>query len=474
MACIVPTILAGGAGERLWPLSQADSPKQFALKNKQGYSLFQATVLRVADRARFAAPLVLCNRQHRFLAREQLRAIACDDAVILVEPELRNTASAIALAAMHVMEEQPDAVMLVLPSDHAIARVEALAAAVEASLPAAEAGHIVTFGITPESAETGYGYIHYGEEISGYEGLRTMERFIEKPDFELAARLIREGNYGWNSGMFLMAAGALLDEYRTHAPAIHHACERAYAKHTIEHECLCPEATAFRESPAIAFDYAIMEHTTRGAVMPVEMGWRDLGSWMALDGAAHKDAAGNAVSGAASLREVEDCFVHADTLHVAAVGLRDLLVVESNGHVLVAPKERALEVKVFVAAQRAQTMASLYHVTHRPWGNFSVIERGMDYQVKKLMIVPGGKISLQTHRARSEHWVVVQGTATVTRDDAVLTLHANQSAYIAAGQRHRLENRGAEALVVIEVQTGAYLGEDDIERFEDAYARADA
>ena len=472
---ITPVILAGGVGERLWPLSQADMPKQFILRDAAGHSLFQAALLRVADRNRFHAPLVVCSHQHRFVVREQLESIGIRDGQIILEPEGRNTGPAIALAAIHIREQHANGLMLVLPSDHRVDRPAMLRRALVDAAPMAKAGHIVTFAVTPTTPETGYGYIHYGAPLGNSGRVRAIARFVEKPDAVTAAQLLASGDYGWNSGIFLLDVQVAVEQYQRHAPAMLRTCREAYDAHAAMHGYIALDAASFAKIPPLAFDYAVMEATDRGAVIVVDMGWHDLGSWQALAGLAATDDAANAVTGRATSHDVEGSVLYAQSMHIAAMGLRDMMVVESNGHVLVAPKNRMGELKMLVGKVVSEHGADDHgRQTHRPWGHFTCMDRGAGYQVKKLAIRPGEKISLQVHRLRAEHWVVVNGVATVTRDDTEFELTANQSVYIAQGQRHRLENRGHEVLVVIEVQTGDYLGEDDIERFEDAYQRTDA
>lgn len=401
----IPVILAGGLGTRLWPLSTPAMPKQFVLRDANGLSLFQASIARVADRSRFTAPLVVAQDVHRFLVLDQLRAIGCVDAEIILEPKPCSTAPALALASAYLQKKSPEAPMLVLPADHRIDMPSQLLEAVETALPAAMAGHIVTFAIAPESPETAYGYIRYGEPLEGINGLRRIAQFIEKPDAATASALINAGGHGWNSGMFLMRAAVAQEALRQHVPTIHHPCHAAMANHQRDGHFLRPDAATLAPCPAIAFDVAVMEHTEKGVVIEVSMGWRDLGTWRGLE-AAHADSP------------------------------------------LLTP-----------SSVEAAT-------TFRPWGHFSTIDQGDGYQVKKLTLRAGQKISLQCHQHRAEHWVVVQGTATVTHGSTRHLLQQNESCYIAAGETHCLENTTPADLIVIEVQTGDYLGEDDIKRFD--------
>ena len=470
---IVPIILAGGAGERLWPLSKSDYPKQF-VAFEPGFSLFQQTLARVADRERFAAPVIVCNHAHRFIVSEQLRAIGCTDAQLLIEPLARNTAPALALAALHVAASAPEATLLVMPSDHRIADIDAFCTAISHGLPAARDGYILTFAVTPTTPETGYGYIHIDAPLAEYPGIHRIGCFIEKPDRATAQTCLEQGNYGWNSGIFLLTAATALNELRIHAPDIFDACRDAYAAHTQDAAFLRPARAPLQTCRSLSIDYALMEHTTRGVVAPVAMGWSDLGSWTALDSLALRDAHGNAAIGPAVTQDAENCYLRSDdnTL-IAAFGVRDLVIVAADRAVLIGRKDRMTDMKQLLEQVRLQasTDLTLQSFAHRPWGSFYTIDRGAQYQVKKLHLKPGGKISLQAHEHRSEHWVIVAGRATVTNGDEVQLLHANQSTYIPAGTTHRLENREATDLVVIEVQTGEYLGEDDITRMEDVYDR---
>ncbi|MES2983759.1 MAG: mannose-1-phosphate guanylyltransferase/mannose-6-phosphate isomerase [Pseudomonadota bacterium] len=471
---LIPVILAGGVGERLWPLSKVDYPKQFLCLDDSGLSLFQATLARVADRARFAAPIILCSADHRFLVSEQLAAIGCADATILVEPVARNTAPAVLLAAFHITSTRaPNAVMVVMPSDHQITQPAALLRAVETAATAAQDGWLVTFAITPDAPETAYGYIKLGAPLAGHAGLHSIGRFIEKPNADAAHAYLAEGGYGWNSGMFVMEAATALAECATHAPAMFDIIKRIHDSQSSGHTFIHFDEALMGECQSISFDYAVMEHTSHGAAMPVDMGWSDLGSWVALDAASPKDVHGNACIGRAITHDVSGCYIRSGDALVAAIGLRDMVVIAADNAVMVGPKERMQEVKTLLAAMRASALPDT-HLTsfaHRPWGGYVTIDRSADHQVKKLRIIPGGKISMQSHQHRCEHWVVVKGRATVTRDGDVVVLGKNESAHIPAGTTHRLENREAEDLIVIEVQTGDYLGEDDIQRFEDAYQR---
>ena len=467
---ITPVILAGGSGERLWPLSKSDYPKQFVFLNGAKTSLFQDCVSRVTGREGFTIPIILTNHEHRFIVAEQLRQIGVEDASILIEPVARNTAAAITIAALHA---PADATLLVMPSDHLIQKMDVFFNHVAAALPLAQAGKLVTFGITPTAPETGYGYIKAGQAISGESGAFAIERFAEKPSLEQAETYLTEGGYAWNSGMFLFGTAALIAQMHLHRPDILEAARKAYDQRREVVPFITLDAQLFAACPSISIDYAVMETTADGAVIPVDIGWSDLGAWTSLDAISVKNADGNAIHGNAILEKSRNCYIHSDKTLVAGIGLRDLVVVVADHAVLVAHKQHSGDIKKLIHIMREQSMpdVKLTSFSHRPWGSFHGIDRGNHYQVKKLRLLPGGKISLQTHQHRAEHWVVVEGVATVTNGDAVRELQANESTYIAAGTLHRLENRGHSDLVVIEVQTGNYLGEDDIKRFEDMYQR---
>lgn len=471
---IVPVILAGGSGERLWPLSKRDYPKQFVSGlGAPGKSLFQQSIDRVSDRVYFAPPLVVCNDLHRFLVQDQLQEIDCKDATIIVEPLARNTAPAAALAALHVEATQAGRIIFIMPSDHLILQEDAFLNAALRGAEAASAQWLVTFAITPTAPETGYGYIRRGEVLAEYPTLHHMEEFVEKPDLVCAQVYLADSSYGWNSGMFLMRAAHFLEELATHAPLMHDTCAQAYATHRRDGNFLRPEEAHLQCCPADSLDYAVMEHTARGAVLPVAMGWSDLGAWTALDALAEKDECNNAVRGPTVLADSEGCYIHTDQSLVAAIGLRDVVVVAADNAVLIGPKTRMQEIKTLLRKMHEQQRADtgLTGFSHRPWGRFHTVDTGGQYKVKRLHVRPGEKISLQSHMHRSEHWVVVEGRATVITNGELIQLEANQSTYIPAGTVHRLENREAVELVVIEVQTGHYLGEDDIRRYEDSYNR---
>jgi len=461
-------LLSGGSGTRLWPLSREAYPKQFlALAGEN--TLFQDTWQRASALAEGCAPIVVANEEHRFLAAEQLRRIGVEHAPILLEPVGRNTAPAIAAAAFKACAEGDDPLLLVLPSDHVVRDVPAFHAAVRAALPVAEAGALVTFGITPDAPETGYGYIH----AANGSGVRDVLQFVEKPDAATAQHYLERGDHYWNSGMFLFRASRYLAELGRYQPGIRDAVERAFKGARDDGDFIRLEAQAFMQSPADSIDYAVMEKTEAAKVLAVDFGWNDVGSWAALWQVSERDDNGNAWHGDVIAIDSQGSYAHARRL-VALVGVENLIVVETDDAVLVAHKDKVQEVKDVVARLKDEqrTQAALHREVHRPWGSYDGIDAAPGFQVKRIKVKPGARLSLQSHRQRAEHWVIVRGTARVTRDHDVFDLHANQSTYIPLGARHRLENPGPELLELIEVQSGDYLGEDDIIRYDDAYGRA--
>lgn len=467
---IVPLILSGGSGERLWPLSKSDYPKQYVSFNGGRTSLFQETILRVMNREIFAPPLVVCNQEHRFIVAEQLRQIEVEDAQFLLEPVGRNTAAAFACAALSFAE---DTLLLALPSDHLILRPERWLEAVRLAAPVADDGFFVTFGITPERAETGYGYIQCGAALDSHREVHAITRFVEKPDAKTAASYLASGEYVWNSGMFLAKNKTVLTEMAASAPEVLAACTLAYAERQRDGIFTVLQKEAFVACPSVSIDYAVMEHTQKGAVLPVDIGWSDLGAWTALHDISPQDEHGNSTVGYVVLEDVKNSYIHTHEPLVAMIGVEDIIVIAADNAVLIGHKDRMQDIKKLTTQMRERLLpdVNLTSFAHRPWGTFYHVDRGSDYQVKRLILKPGSKISLQMHRHRSEHWVVVKGTATVTQGELLFELLENQSTYIAAGTIHRLENKGVDDLIVIEVQTGGYLGEDDIVRYEDVYRR---
>ncbi|BDV00589.1 mannose-1-phosphate guanylyltransferase [Thermodesulfomicrobium sp. WS] len=464
---LYPVILAGGSGTRLWPLSRKLYPKQLLpLLGKD--TLLQMTWKRLAGLGASMA-LVLCSEEHRFIVAEQLREIGAVGRIIL-EPVARNTAPAVAVAALAATCQDPEAVLVVLPADHAVDEAS-FQNAVHEALPLAEAGHLVTFGVPPTRPETGYGYIQRGEALP--EGGFRVVRFVEKPDADTARRYCDSGEYWWNSGMFVLRADVVLAELERFEPDMVAACRSALGTSCQDLDFLRLDAEKFAASPEKSIDYAVMERTDRAAVLPLATAWSDLGSWDALWEAGAKDASGNVVHGDVLLADVHDSFVHAESRLVAAVGLADHIVVETVDAVLVAPRHRVQEVKQLVDTLKAhhRPEAVTHRKVFRPWGNYESIDAGDRYQVKRITVLPGQVLSLQKHFHRAEHWVVVRGTAMVTRGQEQILLRENESIYIPLGTVHRLENPGRIPLELIEVQVGPYLGEDDIVRLEDVYGR---
>ncbi len=465
-------ILCGGIGSRLWPVSRAAVGKPFADLLGET-SLFRMTLERVGDPARFAPPIVVCNEAQRFLAAEQLRAAGRTAAAVILEPVGRNTAPAIAAAALAPVED-PAELLLVLPSDHLITETGRFLEALDRATPAALAGWLMTFGVTPDRPETGYGYIERGEALPELAGCRRIARFVEKPGPEAAEGYLATGRHLWNSGIFLFPRTGLLAELEARAPAVVQAARGAIARATSDPDFTRLEASAFEAAPGISIDYALMEKTDRAGVVPVDMGWSDVGSWDSLWRVSESDPDGNARVGEVLAEDSRGSYLRSDGRLLVALGLRDLVVVVQEDAVLVCPRDRAQEVReVFDRlATEARPEHDLPSRVPRPWGSFTSLMTGEGFQSKHLMLKPGASISLQRHRHRSEHWVVVRGRAEVTRDDEVFTLEAGETTFIPQGSRHRLRNPGKDALHIIEVQCGSYLGEDDIERFEDDYGRS--
>ena len=469
---IHPIILSGGSGTRLWPMSRTLYPKQLLSLLGQD-SLLQQTVRRVADRQGFAAPLLVANEEHRFIIAEQLREIAAVPCALLLEPVGRNTAPAACIAALALTEAEPDLLMLVMPSDHTIGDLAAFADAVEGAATAARAGALVSFGITPQRAETGYGYIRRGSELDGAKGVFAVAEFVEKPGPEQAQAYVASGEHSWNSGMFLFPARVYLDELERLRPDMVAACRDALATAQRDSDFVRLGREAFAGCDSDSIDYAVMEHTRRAAVVPVSMGWSDVGSWDALWEMGDKDQHGNSIEGNVVAEDARNCYLRSEAGLVAAIGIEDLVVVSTADAVMVAPRNRTQDVKKLVArlVKDRRDEADALPTVHRPWGTFTSLHNGHRVQVKHIMVKPGGKLSLQMHHHRAEHWVVVQGTAKIRRGDQEMMLSEDQSTYIPIGTSHRLENPGKIPLHLIEVQSGSYLGEDDIVRFDDHYGR---
>jgi len=470
---LIPLVLSGGSGTRLWPLSRELYPKQL-LPLVGERTMLQETVARLAGLADLAAPIVVCNESHRFMVAEQLRDFGTPAQAIVLEPVGRNTAPAVAVAAMVALEhaaKNVDPLLLVLPADHVIRDTNAFQQAVDAGRAAAETGQLVTFGVVPDRAETGYGYIRRG---SGVGPAYPVQKFVEKPDAETAARYVASGDFYWNSGMFLFRARTYLDELAQHAPGIHAACQAAVKAARRDLDFTRLPAKEFAACPGDSIDYAVMEKTSHAVVVPLDAGWSDVGSWSALQDALPRDQRGNVLTGDVLVTDdTSGCYLHSTSRLIGAVGLKDHVVVETKDAVLVAPRERVQDVKLLVAQLKAQgrNETALHREVFRPWGSYDSIDLGDRFQVKRLVVKPGASMSLQMHHHRAEHWIVVSGTARITRGDETFLLGENESTFIPMGTKHRIENPGKVTLHIIEVQSGSYLGEDDIVRFEDVYGR---
>ena len=468
---IIPLILSGGSGTRLWPISRKNLPKQF-LSLAGSETLFQQTVQRALRLQDVAAPIVVASDGHRFLAAEQLKELNIQDADILLEPVARNTAPAIAVGALRAMARNVDAIILVLPADHLIGDDQAFRDAVAKARPLAEKGWLVTFGIRPDRPETGFGYIRRGEPLEG-ETFK-IEQFVEKPQLDVAERYLASGEYDWNSGMFMFRASQYLEELGTHAPDMLQAARKAFDKANIDLDFVRLDAPSFATAPSDSIDYAVMEKTARAAVVPVACGWSDIGSWDALWLAADKDANGNHLEGDVIALDTTGSLVRSHERHlVATVGLKDVVVVTTPDATLVIRRDASQNVKKIVDQLKSagRTEHDLHRVVHRPWGTYDSLESGDRFQVKRIVVKPGAALSLQMHHHRAEHWIVVKGVAEVTCDDKVFLLAENQSTYLPLGSKHRLRNPGKVPVELIEVQSGSYLGEDDIIRFDDVYGR---
>lgn len=470
---IVPVVLSGGAGTRLWPMSRAAMPKQF-LPLVSENSMLQETLARLKGWPEIQAPLVVCGNDHRFLVAEQLREIGVTPAAIILEPVGRNTAPAIAVAAHRLREMGEDVLMLVLAADHVILDVESFHQTVASAAIAANAGRLVTFGIRPSVPHTGYGYIQAGAALAGQEGCYQVTRFVEKPDLLRAEEYIAEGNYYWNSGMFIFRPEVYLQELERLRPEISACAAKALAASYHDLDFCRLDGPAFSACPSDSIDYAVMEQTELAAVVPADMGWSDVGSWTALWEVQPRDSSGNALRGDVYIDGVSNSLIRAESRIVAVIGVSDLIVVETADAVLVAHKDCAQDVKQVVEhlKKNARSEHEFHSRVYRPWGWYEGIDAEERFQVKRIMVKPGAKLSLQMHHHRTEHWIVVRGTALVTCDGTTEMVSENQSTYIPIGTKHRLENPGKVPLHLIEVQAGSYLGEDDIVRFEDTYGRS--
>lgn len=469
---LVPVLLSGGVGSRLWPVSREAYPKQF-LPLASELTMLQETLERTAG-LDAAPPLVVCNEGHRFMVAEQLRQLSVAPAAIILEPEGRNTAPAVALAALRALEDDPEATLLVLPADHIVRDGRAFAAAVMQAQPLATDGYLVTFGVVPASPETGYGYIRRGDALAG--GAALLDRFVEKPDAATARGYLESGDYLWNSGMFLLRAATYLDELERQVPSMAGACRAAMAAAHRDLDFLRPDAEAFAASPGDSIDYAVMEGTRRGAVVPLDCGWSDVGAWSTLWDVADHDDHGNVLQGDVLVEDTRNSYLRSESRLLAAAGVDDLVVVETADAVLVAGRSQVQDVKRIVERLRAagRSEVTLHRRVYRPWGSYESLIEGGRFQVKRIIVNPGETLSLQMHHHRAEHWIVVHGTAEVTCEERCFMLGEDESTYIPLGHKHRLANPGKIPLELIEVQSGSYLGEDDIVRYQDAYGRGNA
>lgn len=465
---IIPVILCGGSGTRLWPLSREHYPKPF-VDLGGGRTLFEDTLTRARAVPDCGAPYIVCNESHRFFVTSALRNLF-PDANVILEPEPRNTAPAIALAA-HAIRDKGDGLMLIMPSDHVMADYEAFNECVGHAAILAGQGYITVLGIVPTIPETGFGYIEQGEALAANGFL--VKRFVEKPQLRYAAAMLEHGGYFWNSGIFLMRASVYLDDLERYAPAIHTVCDKAWKTHTRDGIFIRPDTKTFLTSPSDSIDYAVMEHTTKAAMTLLGAQWSDFGSWEAIYQFGPFDAHGNVCQGDIFIAGSERCYCNARHRLLAAIGVHDLAIIETQDAVLVATREHVQEVKDIVARLKDARRDECVHPpkVYRPWGSYETLIKESRFQVKKITVNPGAELSLQMHHHRAEHWVVVSGTAEVTNGDTVQLFTENQSTYIPVGRRHRLKNPGHIPLVLIEIQSGAYLGEDDIVRFEDMYGR---
>ena len=472
---LYPVILAGGSGTRLWPMSRESYPKQY-LPLLDGTSPFQATLKRV-EAAQGARPTtIVAGAEQRFLIIDQVKQAGASMKTLWLEPCGRSTAPAVAIVANELVREDPDAVMLVMPADHDIPDTRAFAATVERGLAAAREGKLVIFGIEPRWAETGYGYIERGEALETAEGCFRVAAFVEKPELEIATRLVASGRHFWNSGVFLFGARAYLDELERLEPELAAACRETLERSRPDGPCRSIDRVSFEACRSMSVDHAVLERTQRAAMVPASFSWSDIGSWDALWDRAERDGTGNDCHGDVQLHGVSNSYVHATDRLVVGIGLEDTVIVETPDAVLVARRGDTQRVREAVEElkARARSEHKTHRLVHRPWGTYEDIDQGDRFRVKRITVAPGGKLSLQLHHHRAEHWIIVHGTAKVTRGQEVTLLSENQSIYIEIGQMHRLENPGKIPLQLIEVQTGSYLGEDDIVRVEDVYQRVDS
>lgn len=469
---IIPVILAGGSGTRLWPLSRELYPKQMMeIYNEK--TMLQNTVLRLDGIDALGSPVIVCNEAHRFMAAEQLRKIGVDPLAIILEPVGRNTAPAIALAALKAMEGKEDPILLVLPADHVIEKTDEFHGTIQAGVSSAEKNNLITFGVIPDSPETGYGYIKKGELLESETGAAKIEKFVEKPDRETAIKYLESGSYCWNSGMFMFRASVIIKELEIHSPDILSLCREAMATGVQDLDFFRLKPDVFKEIRSDSIDYAVMEKTSKGIVIPFDAGWNDLGSFDALWQTGKKDGNLNVIKGDVLTHDVKESYISSESSLIAAVGLEKFVIVETKDAILVAPRDRVQDVKKIVKQLKDKNREE--SVTHRkvyrPWGSYETMDIESRFQVKRITVKPGAKLSLQKHYHRAEHWTVVSGSAIITRGEEEMLLREDESTYIPLGTLHRLENPGKIPLELIEVQSGSYLGEDDIVRFDDVYGR---
>ena len=467
---IIPVILSGGFGTRLWPLSRKQYPKQYLPLNSDN-TMLQETILRLSDLDNIADPIILCNVDHRFLVAEQCQQINIKNPTILLEPVSRNTAPAITAAALHLIKKSNDAMLLVLAADHVIQDVEAFHKAISIASNHAQEGKLTTFGIVPTNANTGYGYIKSSKENNV--GAYKVEEFVEKPDLITAKKYLDQGDYLWNSGMFMFKANTLIDKLSIHSPDIVKLVNDAVDKATKDLDFIRLDKKNFETSPSVSIDYALMEKSDSVVVVHLDAGWTDVGSWSALYNISVKDSNGNIFKGDITAKDTTNSYIYAPNHMVASVGVDNLIVIHTLDATFIASQDKAHEVNTIVSflEKKGRDEAHSNRMVFRPWGWYDSIEKGENFQVKKLYVKPGGKLSLQMHHKRAEHWVVVKGTATVTKGDQTFTLEKGDSTYIPLGVIHGLDNTTNKPLEIIEVQSGTYLGEDDILRFQDIYGR---
>jgi mannose-1-phosphate guanylyltransferase/mannose-6-phosphate isomerase len=472
---IAPVILSGGVGSRLWPLSREHLPKQLMPLLGGEHSLFQKTLMRLSKIAGTAPPIIVCNESHRFMAAAQMQALNVTYSDIILEPVGRNTCPAITVGVLAAMKDDEDPDVLVLPADHLIREDDLFASAVQKGSELTPDGNIITFGIVPDRPETGYGYICKGESVPGHSNTEAclVRKFFEKPDYEKACSYVESKEYYWNSGMFMFRASVFLDELRRLSPEILSACRESYEKARPDLDFTRLEERSFASCPNISIDYAVMEKTPRAVVVPLKVGWSDVGSWLSLHEVCEKDEFRNVVTGDVLLEDVRNCYIHSENRLIAALGIENQIIIETKDAVLVSSIERSQDVKLIAGRLKKQMReeAFSHSRTYRPWGSYESIDTGERFKVKRITVNPGASLSLQMHYHRAEHWIVVRGTARIIKDDEEFLLNEDQSTYIPWGTRHRLENPGKIPLELIEVQSGSYLGEDDICRFDDKYGR---